>query len=135
MFVHDFNQFVLVQQLEETIAVQSLGKLCKDHGYSFEWVSVQKPRLTKEGKGIICKKDNFVPLVVPGFQVNSTSPPQDSSRREVEIASGNSRRSASSSSSGPMFERSDEVAPASKKSEEREFVVYSGASMHMVSKK
>ena len=39
MFVHDLNQFVSVQLLEETLAVLSLGKLCKDHGYFNEWVS------------------------------------------------------------------------------------------------
>ena len=47
VFVHDLNQFVTVQLLEETPAVLSLGKLCKDHGYSYEWVSGQEPRLTK----------------------------------------------------------------------------------------
>ena len=82
----------------------------------FEWVSGQRPRLTKDGKSIICKTDNFVPLVVPGLSANSgsvsssTSPSQDSWRREVEIAAGNSMRPASSSSSGSVLERSDEEA-------------------------
>ena len=49
-YVHDLNLFVTVQLLEETPAVLSLGKLCEDHGYSYEWVNGQKPRLTKEGK-------------------------------------------------------------------------------------
>ena len=62
-FVHDLNQFVTVQLLEATPAVLSLGKLCKDHG----WVSGQEPRLTPNGMSILCKTDNFVPLVVPGF--------------------------------------------------------------------
>ena len=31
-------------------AVPSLGKLCTDHGYSHEWVSGQKPHLSKNGK-------------------------------------------------------------------------------------
>ena len=50
VFVHDLNQFVTVQLLEETPAVRSPGKLCKDHGYSHEWVSGQEPRLTKNGQ-------------------------------------------------------------------------------------
>ena len=78
VFVHDLNQFVTVQSLEETPAPLSLGKLCKDHGYSYEWVSGHEPRLTKNGKSTICKTDNFVPLVVPGLSVISES----SSRRE-----------------------------------------------------
>ena len=116
MCVHDLNLFVIVQLLEETPAVPPLGKLCEDHGYSYESVGGQEPRWTKEGKTIICKTDNFVPLVAPGLSVNSgsvlssTSPPQDSSRREVETASVDTRRSTSSSSSGSAFERSDEMA-------------------------
>ena len=117
VFVHDLHLFVTVQLLEETPEVLSLGKLCEDHRYSYECVSGQKPRLTKDGKSIICKTDNFVPLVVPGLSANSgsalssTSPSQDSLRREVEIAAGDSMRPASSSSSSPSLKRSDEIAP------------------------
>ena len=98
---HDLDLFVTVQLLEETPAVPSLGKLCDDLGYSYEWVSGQKPRLTKQGKKFSCKTDNFVPLVVPGLSSSSdtssssTSLPQDSS----------------STSSSPATERSDEPAP------------------------
>ena len=53
VFVHDQNLFVAVQLLEETPAVLSLCNLREDHGYSYECVSGQKPRLTKEGKNII----------------------------------------------------------------------------------
>ena len=53
VFVHDQNLFVTVQLLEETPAVLSLGKHCEDLGFSYDWVSGQKPRLTKEWKTII----------------------------------------------------------------------------------
>ena len=102
VFVHNLNQFVTVQLLEDTLAVLLPGWLCKDHGNSDEWVSGQEPRLTKEGKNIICKTDNLVPLVVPKLSVNfgsSSSPtslPQESLRTEANQASGN--RAASSSS-------------------------------------
>ena len=66
VFVHDLNLFVTVQLLEETPAVLSPGKLCEDHGYSYEWVSGQKPRLIKDGNSILCKTDNFVLRVDPG---------------------------------------------------------------------
>ena len=114
VFVHDLNQFVTVQPLEETPAVLSLGKLCEDHGYSYECVSGQKPRLTKNGKSIICKTDNFVPLVVPGLSANSggssfsTTQSQVSLREDVHLVCGN--RPASISSSGSVSERSDELA-------------------------
>ena len=99
VFAHDLNLFVTVQLLEDTPAVLSLGKLCEDHGYSYELVSGQKPRLTKEVRTIECNTDNFVPLVVPGLSTSSgsnsseTSTPQDLS------------------STSPAEERSDELAP------------------------
>ena len=42
-----------------------IWKTLRKNGYFHEWASGQKPRLTKEGPTIICKTDNFVPLVVP----------------------------------------------------------------------
>ena len=100
VYVHDLNLFVTVQLLDETPAVLSLGKLCEDHGYSFEWVSGQKPWLTQEGKTIMCKTDNFVPLVVPGLSTSS---------------GGNSSSTSTLqdlSSTSPAQERSDGPAPA-----------------------
>ena len=108
VFVHDLNQFVTVQLLEET-PVPSLGKLCEDKGYSYEWASGHKPRLTKQGKSIICKTENFVALVVPGLSSlsesvsSSTSPSQDSLRREAEQTSRKLVRIASSSSSSAQY--------------------------------
>ena len=97
--VHNLNLFVTVQFLEETTAVLSLGKLCEGHGYSHEWVSGQKPRLTKEEKTIVCKTDNFVPLVVLGLSISSGS--NSSSTSALEDLS----------STSPAQERSDRLAP------------------------
>ena len=114
VFVHDLNPFVTVQLLEETPAVLSFGKLCEDHGYSYEWVSGQMTRLTKNGKNNICKTDNFVPLVVPRFSADSesssfsTSQSQESSSEDAHLVSEN--KAASSSSSGSVSEQSDEQA-------------------------
>ena len=115
MLVHDLNQFVTVQLFEETRAVLSLGKLCKDHRYSCEWVFGQEPRITQNGKSIFCKADNFLPLVVPGLSVNSesssssTTPSPESLGPEASQASGNT--DAASSSSDSVLERSYELAP------------------------
>ena len=57
-----------VQLLEDTSAVLSKGKRCEEHGYTEdEWASGRKPHLTKDGKKILCKTENYVPLVVPGL--------------------------------------------------------------------
>ena len=60
VFVHDLNQFVTVQLLDETPAGLLLGKLCEDHGYSHHQVSGQKPRLTKERKTRFLHQDQRI---------------------------------------------------------------------------
>ena len=50
VYVHDLGLFLTVQLLDDTPTVLSLGKLCKEHGYSYESASGQEPRLTKQGK-------------------------------------------------------------------------------------
>ena len=119
VFAHDLNQFVTVQLLEETPApaVLSLGKLCGEHGCSYEWVSGQKPRLTENGKSIPCKTDNFVSLVVPGLSTHlessssSASLSQDSLRREAEQASGNRAASLSEVTNKPPGDWSRNLSP------------------------
>ena len=97
--VHDLGLFVTVQLLDETPAVLTLGTLFEDDGYSYDWVSGQKTRLTKEGKTSTCKIHNHVPLVVPGLSTGSSSsstlPLRDESSTDLSeaqckvIASGN----------------------------------------------
>ena len=48
--VHDLDLFVTVQILDDTPAVLTSGKLCKENGHTYEWVSDQKPRLTKRSE-------------------------------------------------------------------------------------
>ena len=50
--VSELDLFVKVMFLEETPAVLSLGKLCEDHGYTYHWISGQKPHLIRNGKRI-----------------------------------------------------------------------------------
>ena len=48
VYLHDLDLFVTVQPLDETPAVLSLGKLCSEHGCSYEWKNGETPRLTKK---------------------------------------------------------------------------------------
>ena len=72
-YVHDLELFWTVQILEDTPAVLSLGKLCEEHGYSFELSSGQKPQLTKNGMIILCSTENIVSYFVPGLSTGSSS--------------------------------------------------------------
>ena len=58
--------------LENTPAVLSLGKLCDENGYSYEWINGQKTHLIKDGIRIICNTENFVPIVIPGLSSSSS---------------------------------------------------------------
>ena len=71
--VKQLDLFVKVMLLEETPAVLSLGKLCEDHGYTYHWISGQKPHLIRNGKRIDCNFSNYVPLVILGLSASSSS--------------------------------------------------------------
>ena len=47
-YVKKLDMFLTRKVLEDTPAVLSLGKLCNEHGYSYEWINGQKPRLIKD---------------------------------------------------------------------------------------
>ena len=88
---------------ENTPAVLSLGKLCDENGYSYEWINGQKPHLIKDGIRIICNTENFVPIVVPGLS-SSSSGSSSTSRTPVKQESRSSSSSISSSSSPTVSE-------------------------------
>ena len=83
MYVQDLDLFVTVQLLDETPPVLSLGKLCSEHGYSYEWTNGENPRLTTDEKIIACTMDNIVPLVVPGLSSSSSSSSASTSKPKV----------------------------------------------------
>ena len=67
LYVKELDIFLTMKVLENTPAVLSLGNLCDENGYSYEWVNGQKPHPFKNGIRIQCKTENFVPIVVPGL--------------------------------------------------------------------
>ena len=55
VYVEELGMFLTMIVLDNTPAVLSLGKLCDENGYSYEWINGQKPHLIKDGIRIICK--------------------------------------------------------------------------------
>ena len=45
VYVKELDIFWAMKVLGDTPAVLSLGKLCDEHGYSYEWINGQKPHL------------------------------------------------------------------------------------------
>ena len=72
-YVEELYIFLTLKVLEDTPAVVSLGKLCDEHGYSYEWINGQKPHLITNGIRIQCNTENYVPIVVPGLSTSSSS--------------------------------------------------------------
>ena len=91
------------KNLDNTPAVLSLGKLCDENGYSYEWIDGQKPHLIKNGIRIPCNTENFVPIVVPGLS-NSSSGSSSTSKTPLRQESHSSSYSSSSSSSPTVSE-------------------------------
>ena len=48
VYVKELEIFFTMKVLENTPAVLSLGKLCDENGYSYEWINGQKPHLIKK---------------------------------------------------------------------------------------
>ena len=121
VYVKELDIFLTMKVLENTPAVLSLGKLCDENGYSYEWINGQKPHLIKNGIRIICNTENFVPIVVPGLS-SSSSGSSSTSRTPLKQESRSSSSSSSSPSSPtvgeiPVRERDDapdsDISPVS----------------------
>ena len=87
-------------------SVLSLGKLCDENGYSYEWINGQKPHFIKDGIRIICNTENFVPIVVPGL-TSSSSTSSSTLRTSMKQERHRSTSSSSSSSSPTATASSD----------------------------
>ena len=111
MYVKELDIFLTMKVLDNTPAVLSLGKLCDENGYSYEWINGRKPHLIKDGIRIICNTENFVPIVVPGLSSSSSA----SSSTSRTLVKQESHSSSSSSPSSPtvveMSVREREDAP------------------------
>ena len=111
VYVKELDIFLTMKVFENTPAVLSLGKLCDENGYSYEWINGQKPHLIKDGIRIICNSENFFLIVVPGLSCSSSGS-SSASRTPVKQESHSSSSSSSSSASPavgeiPVRERED----------------------------
>ena len=106
VFVQELDIFLTLKVLENTPAVLSLGKLCDENGYSYEWLNGQKPHLIKDGIRIICNTENFVPIVVPGLS-SSSSGSSSTSRTPSRQESHSSSSSSPTVGEIPVRERED----------------------------
>ena len=112
VYVKELDMFLTMKVLANTPAVLSLGKLCDENGYSYEWINGQKPQ---DGIRIICNTENFVPIVVPGLS-SFSSASSSTSRTPMKQESHSSSSSSSSPSSptvGEISVREREDAPNS----------------------
>ena len=99
VYVKEFDIFLTMKVLENTPAALSLGKLCDENGYSYEWINGQKPHLINNGIRIPCNTENFVPVVVPGL--SSSSSGSSSTSKTPSRQESHSSSSSSTSSSSP----------------------------------
>ena len=100
VYVKELDIFLTMKVLENTPAVLSLGKLCDENGYSYEWINGQKTHLIKDGILILCNAENFVPIVVPGLSSSSSASLRTPMKQESHSSS-----SSSSSPSSPTVRR------------------------------
>ena len=110
VYVKELGIFLTMKVLENTPAVLSLGKLCDENGYFYEWINGRKPHLIKDGIRIMCNTENFVPIVVPGLSSStsgSSSTSKTPSRQESHSSSSSSSCSSPTVSEMQTRERKD----------------------------
>ena len=117
VYVKEWDIFVTMKVVKNTPAVLSLGKLCDENGYSYEWINGQKPHLIKNGIRIQCNTENSVPIVVPGLSTSSSSsshpstsmtPTRQESHHPTSSSSSSSSPTTTASSDGETREREDQ---------------------------
>ena len=96
VYVKELDIFLTMKVLDNTPAVLSLGKLCDEHRFSYEWINGQKPHLIEDGIRIPCNTENFVPIVVP--DLSSSSSASSTSRTPLNQESHSSSSFSTSSS-------------------------------------
>ena len=111
VYVKELDIFLTMKVLENTRTVLSLGKLCDEHGYSYEWINGQKPHLIKNGIRIQCNTENFVLIVVPGLSTSSSSSLPSSTSMTPSRQESNRPTSSSSSSTSPTTTSSGSETP------------------------
>ena len=111
VYVKELDIFLTMKVLENSPAVLSLGKLCDENGYSYEWINGQKPHLIKDGIRIICNTENFVFIVVPGLSTSSSSSLPSSTSMTPSRQESNRPTSSSSSSTSPTTTSSGSETP------------------------
>ena len=72
VYIRELDIFLTMEIFEDTPAVLTLRKLCDEHGYSYEWITGQKPHLIKNGIRIQCNTENFFLIVVLGLSTSSS---------------------------------------------------------------
>ena len=72
VYVKELDMFLTMKVLENTPAVSSLGNLCDENGYSYEWINGQKPHLIKNGFGLSATRRT---LFLSWFQACQVLPP------------------------------------------------------------
>ena len=108
VYVKELDIFLTMKVLENTPAVLSLGKLCDEHGYSYEWINGQKPHLIENCFRIQCNTENsFRSWSLVYQRVPSSSLPSSTSMTPSRQEIDHPTSSSSSSTSPTMTVSSD----------------------------
>ena len=105
VYVKELGKFLTMKVLENTPAALSLGKLCDENGYSYEWINGQKKNISFNNVSRIqCNTENFVLIVVPGLSTShcSTSSSSSSSSPTVSEIQTREREGGNDSDTSPV---------------------------------
>ena len=64
-YVKELGIYVWAYVLDCDVAVLSLGMLCDEEGFTYQWVANSPPTLTKDDFSVTCYPSNNVPVIFP----------------------------------------------------------------------
>ena len=85
MYVNDLGVFCHMDTAGRFTAVPSLGLLCEEMSYSYEWKG-ESPSLVRDGKMVRCKSENHVPIVAVSKEPRKHDDPSKSSGDRLQIS-------------------------------------------------
>lgn len=65
VFVKELGIYVWAYVLDCDVAVLSLGMLCDEEGFTYQWVPNSPPTLVKDDFSVTCYPSNNVPVIFP----------------------------------------------------------------------
>ena len=105
VYVKELEIYVWAYVLDCDVAVLSLGMLCDEEGFTYQWVPNRPPTLVKDDFTVTCYPSNNVPIVFPAALLTEGDLFENESEQPyTEVASKKTKKSRKNTATPAMTE-------------------------------